>query len=134
MSQISYQSVENQIRQLTGQHKENPMKRHPLFAIGAMSLFVGGCYTIGMNFDETKVDQIQIGETTRAQVVEMLGEPIQQTTFTKDVKGAVLRYTYTWGRGKATAFFRTSAKTKALVVHFDENDVTVEKAYTEGDF
>ncbi|HEY4415935.1 MAG TPA: outer membrane protein assembly factor BamE [Verrucomicrobiae bacterium] len=49
-----------------------------LIAIGAMLL--AGCVSYGRKIDQSKAAQIKIGQTTRSQVVQLIGSPDQITT------------------------------------------------------
>lgn len=45
----------------------------------ALSLGVAGCASVGQNFDDSKVSQIQKGATTEADLVRIFGQPSQRS-------------------------------------------------------
>lgn len=90
------------------------MKRiQTMFAVLAVSasLTLAGCASVGQEFATHNVDQIEIGETTRAEIQEMFGEPWR--TGVEDGKR-----TWTYGEYRWSAF--GDDETTDLVVRFDD--------------
>lgn len=79
-----------------------------------------GCATVGKDFATHNVDQIQIGETTRADIQEMFGEPWR--TGIEDGKR-----TWTYGKYKWSAF--GDAETTDLVVRFNPDGTVSSYVY-----
>ena len=73
-----------------------------------------GCATVGAKFPVEPVDQIVIGQTTRADVQRMFGNPWRIGVDDGDT-------TWTYGHYRYKLFGR--AKTRDLVVRFDANGV-----------
>ena len=71
---------------------------------------LAGCATVGRDFPTHNVDQIRIGETTRAEIQTMFGEPWR--TGVEDGKR-----TWTYGKYRWSAF--GDAETTDLVVRFN---------------
>ncbi|AMQ89237.1 hypothetical protein Q666_16310 [Marinobacter sp. ES-1] len=71
-----------------------------------------GCATVGRDFATHNVDQIRIGETTRADIQDMFGEPWR--TGVEDGKR-----TWTYGKYRWSAF--GDAETTDLVVRFNSD-------------
>ena len=81
-----------------------------------------GCATVGKDFATHNVDQIQIGETTRADIQEMFGEPWR--TGIEDGKR-----TWTYGKYKWSAF--GEAETTDLVVRFNQDGTVSSYVYNK---
>jgi outer membrane protein assembly factor BamE (lipoprotein component of BamABCDE complex) len=64
--------------------------------------FVSACVSVGHEVDQSKVDQIQKGVTTKAQVREWLGEPEQVTK--SDSGDETWMYSYLHSSAKAQNF------------------------------
>ena len=71
-----------------------------------------GCATVGKDFATDKVDQINIGLTTRSDIQEMFGEPWR--TGIEDG-----RPTWSYGKYRWSAF--SDAETTDLVVRFNDD-------------
>ncbi len=83
------------------------------FALLAMAMLLfAGCATVGQDFPTHNVDQIRLGETSRADIQEMFGEPWR--TGLKDGKR-----TWTYGKYRWSAV--GEAQTTDLVVTFDDD-------------
>lgn len=93
-----------------------PVTRFKLGVLAVAMVLFAGCATVGQDFPTHNVDQIQLGETTRAEIQEMFGEPWR--TGLKDGKR-----TWTYGKYRWSAI--GEAQTTDLVVTFDD-DGTVE--------
>ncbi|MBK1873338.1 MULTISPECIES: outer membrane protein assembly factor BamE domain-containing protein [Marinobacter] len=76
----------------------------------ASLLAFAGCATVGKDFSTHNIDQITQGETTRAEIQEMFGEPWR--TGVEDGKR-----TWTYGKYRWSAF--GDAETTDLVVRFN---------------
>lgn len=79
-------------------------------AIAILFAALAGCATVGRDFPTHNVDQIRIGETTRAEIQTMFGEPWR--TGVEDGKR-----TWTYGKYRWSAF--GDAETTDLVVRFN---------------
>lgn len=91
------------------------MRALKLTILAAALATLVGCATVGRDFATHNVDQIKIGETTRAEIQEMFGEPWR--TGIEDGKR-----TWTYGKYKWSAL--GDDETTDLVVRFN-NDGTV---------
>ncbi|NMT62667.1 outer membrane protein assembly factor BamE domain-containing protein [Marinobacter orientalis] len=85
-----------------------------------LSVVVAGCATVGEDFATHNVDQIEIGETTRAEIQEMFGEPWR--TGVEDGKR-----TWTYGKYRWSAF--GDAETTDLVVRFNQDGTVSSYVY-----
>lgn len=74
------------------------------------ALTLAGCASVGQEFATHKVDQIEIGETTRGEIEQMFGEPWR--TGVENGKP-----TWTYGKYSWSAF--GDDETTDLVVRFD---------------
>ncbi|WP_166256595.1 outer membrane protein assembly factor BamE domain-containing protein [Marinobacter salicampi] len=84
------------------------------------ALFVSGCANVGNEFPTRDIDQIKIGETTRADIEQMFGEPWR--TGLEDGKR-----TWTYGKYRWSAF--GDAETTDLVVRFNEDGTVSSYVY-----
>ena len=91
------------------------MRHLKLAGLAAVLVTLVGCASVGRDFATHNVDQITIGETTRAEIQEMFGEPWR--TGIEDGKR-----TWTYGKYRWSAF--GDDETTDLVVSFN-NDGTV---------
>lgn len=89
-------------------------------AVLLAGLVLAGCATIGRSFPTASVSQIQMKETTREEVRALFGEPWR--TGVEDG----LR-TWTYGHYRYSLFGR--AKTRDLVLRFDDQGVVVSYAF-----
>lgn len=85
-----------------------------------IGLLIGGCATVGHDFPSDKVQDIRLNQTTQAQIEAMFGPPWR--TGIED--GLV---TWTYGRYRYAIF--SDAKTKDLVLRFDDRGVVVSYTY-----
>ncbi|MDR3455847.1 MAG: hypothetical protein P4N60_00255 [Verrucomicrobiae bacterium] len=104
--------------------------RNLLWIIAAASLLCG-CMSVstGKNFDESRINQIQKGETTEAQLVEMFGKPNQRTTST--ITGAMLGWVYSKGNA---GFAGATSSNKTLTVFLDQAGIVKDYSFTTGAF
>ena len=91
------------------------MRHLKLAGLAAGLITLVGCASVGRDFATHNVDQITIGETTRAEIQEIFGEPWR--TGIEDGKR-----TWTYGKYRWSAF--GDDETTDLVVRFN-NDGTV---------
>lgn len=90
-----------------------------LLLLGFMACTLGSCATVGREFPTERVSDIELQGTTRAEIQEMFGPPWRT--------GIEDGYeTWTYGRYRYAIF--SDAKTKDLVVRF--NDQGVVRSYT----
>lgn len=81
-------------------------------------LFTIGCGSVGKNFSSEKVQNIQNNVTTQSEVLDWFGVP-----FKEGIENTHTMWTYQFD--KYNVF--TEAKSKDLVILFDENNIV--KAY-----
>jgi hypothetical protein len=91
-----------------------------LAVLVGLSTVLGGCATIGHEFAVSEVDQIVIGQTTMEDVKRLFGNPWR--TGVEDG-----RTTWTYGHYRYSIFGR--AKTRDLVLRFDENNVVASYSF-----
>lgn len=84
-----------------------------LSLVALLALFLTACATVGQPYAEHKVEDIQVGETTRAQIEEMFGSPWR-------VGLESGKTTWTYGHYRYRVF--GDDKTTDLVVRFDSNN------------
>jgi hypothetical protein len=82
------------------------------------------------NFDETKIDRIIKGKTTRSEVIKLLGRPSSSMVapMVEETRGEAAGYSYSTVSGGVFSGFVLS--TKQLAISFDENDVASDVEYT----
>jgi len=82
------------------------------------------------NFDETRVESIRKGETTRAQVIQTLGPPTASFVppMAKSSAGETIGYGYTATRGGLFSGFKVFVK--ALRVSFDDRGLVSDVDYS----
>jgi outer membrane protein assembly factor BamE (lipoprotein component of BamABCDE complex) len=61
-----------------------------------------GCVSVGRKIDQAKVEQIKTGETSRAQVLQLIGSPDQITSTGNGV--VMFRYIFVHATPKASTF------------------------------
>jgi outer membrane protein assembly factor BamE (lipoprotein component of BamABCDE complex) len=86
-----------------------------------MFSFITGCATVGKEFNAQAVPQLKIGMTTKQDVQAMFGSPWR-------VGNEDGYLTWTYGRYKYSLF--DAAKTKDLVIRFDNNGVVKSFTYS----
>ena len=90
---------------------------------------LAGCASVGQNFDESKISQIKKGETTEADLIQMLGQP-QSRTLNSEGQ-SILTWTYTESKVKGESFIPyagpfmggTRSATKTLNVTLQDGKV-----------
>jgi outer membrane protein assembly factor BamE (lipoprotein component of BamABCDE complex) len=89
----------------------------------AMLVFVLGCATAekGRSFDNQKAQQIEVGKTTEAEVVAMLGAPYRTKTSSNGEK----KFRYAHGQAKVV-LGSVSSNYKVVDITFDRNGVVKE--------
>lgn len=82
------------------------------------------------NFDDTKAESIKKGKTTRAEVIQILGEPTATLIppMVKATSGEAIGYMYQSTRGGAFSGFKFFHKT--LQISFDDKNVVSDIEYT----
>jgi hypothetical protein len=78
--------------------------------VGTLLLLLAGCASAGHHFNVAGVQQVNVGKTTKGDVMAMFGEPWR--TGIEDG-----RETWTYGHYKYSLF--SDAKTRDLVLRFD---------------
>lgn len=78
--------------------------------VGGMLLLLAGCASVGHKFNVAGVQQVHIGQTSKADVMALFGAPWR--TGVEDG-----RETWTFGHYKYSMF--SEAKTRDLVLRFD---------------
>ncbi len=87
-----------------------------LVLLGAVACTLGSCATVGHEFPTERVSDIKLHGTTRAEIQEMFGPPWRT--------GIEDGYeTWTYGRYRYAIF--SDAKTKDLVVRFDDQGIVM---------
>jgi hypothetical protein len=91
--------------------------------------FISSFRSDSSNFDETKVEGLRKGETTRAAVIQALGPPSASFVppMVKSTSGEAIGYTYTAAHGGL--FSGLKFQTKSLRVSFDEGGVVSDIDY-----
>ena len=103
------------------------------FMLGVIVLWVLGsvsCATVGKPIDKSKMDQIENGKTTQAQIETWFGEPHEKYTSQKTLAGhpgSVLAYNYTFAEGTAAG----ATRIEILLVFFDKEQRVLHASYTE---
>lgn len=96
------------------------MRRIKYFVlVSLVALFVSACATVGQPYAEHKVEEIHVGETTRADIEAMFGAP-----WRTGLESGMTTWTY--GHYRYSLF--GDDQTSDLVVRFDENNRV--KSYT----
>ncbi|WP_404366015.1 outer membrane protein assembly factor BamE [Marinobacter sp.] len=90
-----------------------------VFALATTLLFAG-CATVGQDFATDRVTDIEVNETTRAEIREMFGEP-----WRKGIEDG--KVTWTYGKYRWSAF--GTAETTDLVVRFNKDGTVSSYAY-----
>lgn len=97
----------------------SPLRRHRSITL-VLVLLSGGCASIGHEFPADRVPQIEIGRTTRAQTVEMFGDPWRTGLEDGQVQ-------WTWGRYRVSLF--GGGQAKDLAIRFDERGVVTSYSF-----
>lgn len=95
-------------------------QRFAVLTLITLTMTAAGCASVGRDFATHKVEDIEIGETTRAEVETMFGEPWR--TGVEDGKR-----TWTYGKYRWSAF--GEAETTDLVVRFNEDGTVSSYVY-----
>lgn len=94
--------------------------------------FVSSFANDATDFDEGKIDAIQKGKTSRAQVIAMLGQPVGEYSppmVKQEIGNRALGYLYVQVKA-AGGFSPPKLHNKKLVVTLDANDVVTDVNYT----
>ncbi len=93
---------------------------HPLFLI-LVAVTLLSCATVGRPFPKSAVERIVIGRTTGAEIKELFGPP-WRTGLEDGLK------TWTYGHYHYSIF--APARSRDLVIRFDDRDVVVSYSYS----
>jgi outer membrane protein assembly factor BamE (lipoprotein component of BamABCDE complex) len=95
--------------------------------------FVSSFKPDNSNFDESKIGSIVKGQTTRLEVVQLMGKPTAAfiPPMVKQTSREAIGYAYTTTRGSVYTGFKVFRK--ALNISFDEKDVVSEIDYASSD-
>jgi hypothetical protein len=96
------------------------MQRSALWPAALLGVFLAGCATVGRDFSSDAVTRIHLNQTTQQEILDLLGPPWR----TGIDDGLV---TWTYGRYRYSLF--RSARTKDLVVRFDDRGIVVSYTY-----
>jgi hypothetical protein len=102
------------------------MKRCRLLLTMLLAAFVISCATasheMGRKFDISSVDNIQIGKTTEAEVISLLGEPLKKEIRPDDTK--VYGYGHLQSKATVVAFTGKGRVTgEKAIITFDKNGI-----------
>ena len=113
------------------------MKLRIIITIASM-LTLSACVSVGRKLDTAKIDEIKKGETTRQQVLKLLGSPDQ---ITKDGSGNVtFQYMHVRATPKAESFIPVvgmfaggaNVQNQLLMVTFGKDEVVTDLISTYG--
>ncbi|WP_114417627.1 outer membrane protein assembly factor BamE domain-containing protein [Marinospirillum perlucidum] len=96
------------------------LKMKALFVGLGLVLLLDGCATVGQPYAEHKVNQLEVGETTRSEVEELFGAPWR-------VGLESGQQTWTYGYYRYSLF--SDAQTSDLVVRYDEEGKVASYTY-----
>lgn len=100
----------------------NRFNRVSLFfglVVTAALLTFSGCARVGSDFSARNINELQIGQTTKSDVINMFGKPWRIGN-----ENGVTMWTY----GKYTYYLIGEADTKDLVIKFNDNGTV--RSYT----
>lgn len=92
-----------------------------MLALGCALLFAGCAIRVGTPFKTDQVQQIQVGKTTQAQIVELFGQPTSQ-----GLKDGRPLWTYLSARVPLTG---GTARGTVLSIEFDDQNVVHTYSY-----
>jgi len=110
-------------------------------------LFLTGCATtVGNDFSDEQVDQIVIGETSKSEVIQILGEPAMRgdSTYAENanVEGYDSYFSFVFSESQMSAqsfipfvnlfFGSADTSTKTLTIHFDSDDIVANTSTSQG--
>lgn len=102
------------------------MQSLPRFlALFSLLMIINACAhaEVGRKFDTAAASTIEVGKTTEAQVLSLLGEPLSRKINADGTKA----YGYKYGKAQAFAFSRRSKRTwgqgDKFMVSFDNNGI-----------
>lgn len=98
----------------------------------SITLLLAACATatVGQDFQEANLDQLQVGQTTLAQTVALLGAPPQSS-----LKTARGNWVHQWRFVRSDAnvlVSKVEAKTKEVILVFDGDNVLIGLAGSSG--
>lgn len=91
-----------------------------LFSLLVLTVSCSTFYIVGKDFDESKVNSLVIGETSKSQVLQLLGDPYDQGRINQYT---VFIYSYEENEFPANSRYKVyiDKKQKSLMILFDEN-------------
>ena len=90
---------------------------------------LSACATVGAEFDSTRVNDIETGKTTKAQVQEWFGMPYSITRNDEpDSNGCVEGWGYVHSRATHAG---AKVEAKSLIVAFDKQGIVCDQGYSE---
>ncbi|MBM4284043.1 MAG: outer membrane protein assembly factor BamE [Deltaproteobacteria bacterium] len=98
------------------------MVKHVAIVLGFLFLFACATAEIGQQFNKSAAEQIQIGKTTEAELISMLGRPLKE----RQGQDGVKVYTYGYIKSQATAVpfaSKGSVSGDKLIVVFDKKGI-----------
>ena len=84
------------------------------------------------DFDESKLNEIVKGKTTRAEVQATMGEPSGEAIYPVIKKSGETAFLYTYREAKGGAYIKLTIYQKKLVVWFDPTGVVTEIEFSSG--
>jgi outer membrane protein assembly factor BamE (lipoprotein component of BamABCDE complex) len=85
-----------------------------------LAILLAGCWTVGQEFDQQALPEIEKGKTTRSQVQDWLGSPYE-----KGLQGQFETWTYRYIR-----FEFGNERNKELAIYFNKDGVVHTYSYT----
>ena len=92
-----------------------------------LPFFLAGCASVGNEMDMSQMDNIEKGETTKAQLLEWFGSPM---TVGIDSEGQTMA-TWIYSAAKSNLIGKMETRLQQLVVIYDENDVVKQFTFNE---
>jgi hypothetical protein len=91
--------------------------------------FIASFKSDNSNFDDTKIDRIIKGKTTRAEVIQLLGRPSASyiPPMVKETSGEAIGYAYQTTRGSAFSEYKFFSK--VLKISFDDRNIVSDIDY-----
>ena len=115
-----------------------PMIVKKLLVMVLAAFVLAGCATTGNDFSSNQIDEIVVGQTTKADIVSWFGEPSARTE--SSAYDAVFTYLYSETRANAMSLIPGAgifgkgmdSSHKTLMVFFSKDNLVREHSYTEG--
>ena len=87
-----------------------------------LAIIIAGCVSFGRPIDQADVDKITRGVTTKAQVIELLGNP-DKISKNNDITTFVYTHTISQPKMGTDADSRVNYETQKVTIRFDKNDI-----------